>query len=98
MFRSGVPPRICCYANAPEDVQNSNVKQKRTVGFLHHCMSYSSEHREKRNRLYLFIILQFVVQDDAIGLVRLGPGEGDAVHTAAHLVHYRHCGWSCKKT
>lgn len=46
---------------------------------------------------YLFIILQLVVQDDAVGLVGLGPGQGDAVHGAAHLVHDGHGGRSCKK-
>lgn len=47
---------------------------------------------------YLFIILKFIVQDDSIRLVRLGPGEGDAVHRAADLVHYRHSGRSCEET
>lgn len=46
---------------------------------------------------YLFIILQLVVQDDAVGLVGLGPGQGDAVHGTAHLVHDGHGGRSCKK-
>lgn len=46
---------------------------------------------------YLFVILQLVVQDDAVGLVGLGPGQGDAVNGAARLVHDGHCGWSCKK-
>ena len=47
---------------------------------------------------YLFIILQLIVQDDSIRLVRLGPGEGDAVHGATDLVHYGHSGWSCEET
>lgn len=37
---------------------------------------------------YLFIILQLIVQDDSVGLVGLGPREGDAVHSATDLVHY----------
>lgn len=51
---------------------------------LHHC--------------YLLIILQLIVQDDSVRLVRLGPGEGDAVHSAADLVHYGYCGRSCEET
>lgn len=47
---------------------------------------------------YLFITQELVVQDDSIGLVRLGPGEGDAVHSAADLVHDGYCGWSCEET
>lgn len=39
---------------------------------------------------YLLVILQLVIQDDSIGLVRLRPREGNAVHGAADLVHDRH--------
>lgn len=46
---------------------------------------------------YLLIILQLIVQDDSIGLVRLGPGQGDAVHGAAHLVHDGHSRGGCKR-
>lgn len=53
---------------------------------------------QRKGRVYLFIILQFVVQDDSVRLVWLGPGKGDAVHTAAHLVHNRHRRRSCKET
>ena len=44
----------------------------------------TQEHR------YLLIVLQLIIQDDAVGLVGLGPREGDAVHSAAHLVHDGH--------
>lgn len=44
----------------------------------------TQEHR------YLLIVLQLIIQDDAVGLVGLGPREGDAVHGAAHLVHDGH--------
>lgn len=44
----------------------------------------AQEHR------YLLIVLQLIVQDDAVGLVRLGPRQGDAVHRAAHRVHDGH--------
>lgn len=47
---------------------------------------------------YLFIILQLIIQDDSIWLVRLGPGEGDAVHSTTDLVHYGYCWWSCEET
>lgn len=39
---------------------------------------------------YLLIILQLVIQDDSVGLVRLRPREGNAVHGAADLVHDGH--------
>ena len=39
---------------------------------------------------YLLLVLQLIIQDDAVGLVGLGPREGDAVHGAAHLVHDGH--------
>ena len=45
---------------------------------------------------YLLIVLQLVIQDDAIGLVGLGPRQGNAVHGAAHLVHDGHGRWSWK--
>lgn len=48
------------------------------------------------HRQYLLIILQLIIQDDAIGLVRLGPGESDAVHGATDLVHYGYSRWSCR--
>lgn len=48
--------------------------------------------------MYLFIILEFIIQDDSVGLVGLGPGEGDAVHGTTDLVHYRHSGRSCEET
>lgn len=50
-----------------------------------------------KNNYYLLIVLELIVQDDSIGLVRLGPGEGDAVHGAADLVHDGHCGRSCER-
>lgn len=46
---------------------------------------------------YLLIILQFIVQDHAVGLVWLRPRQGDAVHGAAHLVHNGHGRWCCKR-
>lgn len=46
---------------------------------------------------YLLIILQFIVQNHAVGLVWLGPRQGDAVHGAAHLVHNGHSRWCCKR-
>lgn len=36
--------------------------------------------------MYLLIVLQFIVQDNPIGLVRLGPGQSDAVRGSADLV------------
>jgi hypothetical protein len=46
---------------------------------------------------YLLIVLQLVVQDHTVGLVWLGPRQGDAVHSAAHLVHDGHGRWCCKR-
>lgn len=48
---------------------------------------------------YLLVILQLLVQDDSVGLVGLGPGQDDAVHGAAHLVHDGHSrrGWKRQK-
>lgn len=37
---------------------------------------------------HLFVILEFIVQDDSVWLIWLRPGEGDAVHGTADLVHY----------
>jgi hypothetical protein len=42
---------------------------------------------------YLLIVLQLVVQDHTVGLVRLRPRQGDAVHRAAHLMHDGHGRW-----
>lgn len=53
--------------------------------------------KTRKNNGYLLIVLELIVQDDSVGLVRLGPGEGDAVHGAAHLVHDGHSGRSCKR-
>lgn len=41
--------------------------------------------------LYLLIVLQFIVQDDSIGLIGLGPGQCDAVRGSADLVDDGHC-------
>lgn len=46
---------------------------------------------------YLLIVLQLIIQDDAIGLIRLRPREGDAVHRPAHLVHDGHRRRGCKR-
>lgn len=46
---------------------------------------------------YLLIVLKLIVQDDSVGLVGLRPGQGDAVHGAADLVHDGHSGRSCRK-
>lgn len=46
---------------------------------------------------HLLIVLKLIVQDDSVGLVGLRPGQGDAVHGAADLVHDGHSGRSCKK-
>lgn len=50
-----------------------------------------------KNSYYLLIVLQLIVQDDSVGLVGLRPGEGDAVHGAADLVHDGHSGRSCER-
>ena len=42
---------------------------------------------------YLFIVLQLIVKDEAVGLVRLGPGQGYAVRCPGDLVHDGHSGW-----
>lgn len=52
---------------------------------------------ERQKHRYLLIVLQLIVQDDAVGLVGLGPRQGDAVHGAAHLVHDGHSRWSWKR-
>lgn len=41
--------------------------------------------------MYLLIVLQFIVQDNSIGLIRLGPGQGDAAGGSADLVDDGHC-------
>lgn len=41
--------------------------------------------------VYLLIVLQFIVQDNSIGLIRLGPRQSDAVWGSADLVDDRHC-------
>lgn len=41
--------------------------------------------------VYLLIVLKFIVQDNSIGLIRLGPGQSDAVWGSADLVDDRHC-------
>lgn len=45
---------------------------------------------------YLLIVTQLVVQDDAVGLVRLWPRQGEAVHGGANLVHDGNNGGSCR--
>ncbi len=40
--------------------------------------------------MYLLVVLQFVVQDNSIGLIRLGPGQSDAVRGSADLVDDGH--------
>lgn len=45
---------------------------------------------------YLLVVAQLVVQDDAVGLLRLRPRQGEAVHGGADLVHDRNNGGSCR--
>lgn len=42
---------------------------------------------------YLLIVLQLIVQDDSIGLIRLGPRQSDGVRGSADLVDDGHCRW-----
>lgn len=44
---------------------------------------------------YLLVVAQLVVQDDAVGLLRLWPRQGEAVHGGADLVHDGNNGGSC---
>lgn len=44
---------------------------------------------------YLLVVAQLVFQDDAIGLFRLRPRQGEAVHGGADLVHDGNNGGSC---
>lgn len=41
--------------------------------------------------MYLLVVLQLIVQDNAIWLIRLGPGQGDAARTSVDLVDDGHC-------
>lgn len=50
---------------------------------------------ECRRGLYLLVVAQLVVQDDAVGLLRLRPRQGEAVHGGADLVHDGNNGGSC---
>lgn len=43
--------------------------------------------------MYLLIVLQFIVEDHSIGLIRLGPGQCYAVSGPADLVDNGHCWW-----
>lgn len=45
---------------------------------------------------YLLVVAQLVVQDDTIGLFRLRPRQGEAVHGGADLVHDGNNGGSCR--
>lgn len=46
---------------------------------------------------YLLIVLQLIVQDDTVGLVRLRPGQSDAAGSSAHLMDDGHCWWSWRR-
>lgn len=39
---------------------------------------------------HLLVVLQLVLQDDAVGLVGLGPGQGDAGRASVDLVDDGH--------
>lgn len=45
---------------------------------------------------YLLVVAQLVVQDDAVGLLRLRPRQGETVHGGADLVHDGNNGGSCR--
>lgn len=44
---------------------------------------------------HLLIVSDLIVQDDAIGLLRLWPRQGDAPHGGADLVHDGNSGRGC---
>lgn len=44
---------------------------------------------------HLLVVTQLVVEDDAVGLLRLGPREREAVHGGADLVHDGNYRGSC---
>lgn len=44
---------------------------------------------------YLLVVAQLIVQDDAVGLLRLWPRQGEAVHGGADLVHDGNNGGRC---
>lgn len=57
------------------------------------CEQKTEEARLLLAMMYLLIVLQFIVQDNSIGLIRLGPGQRDAVRGSADLVDDGHCWW-----
>lgn len=47
---------------------------------------------------HLLVVAQLIVQDDAVGLLRLRPWQREAVHGGADLVHDGNYGGSCRGT
>lgn len=52
--------------------------------------------RKKEKSSHLLVEAQLVIQDDAVGLLRLRPRQGEAVHGGADLVHDGNDGGSCR--
>lgn len=62
-------------------------------------MRVRHECRGKNRRInwsHLLVEAQLVIQDDAVGLLRLRPRQGEAVHGGADLVHDGNYGGSCR--
>ena len=70
------------------------------MGFPKTSCCLSGAHRaadiRRADAAQLLIVAQFVVQDDAIGLLRLRPGQRDAPHGGTHLVHDGDSGGCCR--
>lgn len=62
-------------------------RQKNTSIQTHTC---------RLNSPHLLIVAQLVIQDDAVGLLRLWPRQCEAVHGRADLVHDGNYGGSCR--
>lgn len=56
--------------------------------------AHSAANLRDADPAHLLIITDLIVQDDAIGLLRLRPWQGDAPHGGTYLVHDGNCGGS----
>lgn len=52
--------------------------------------------QKKKNLSHLLVEAQLIIQDDAVGLLRLRPRQREAVHGGADLVHDGNDGGSCR--
>lgn len=58
--------------------------------------AHSAANVGRADAAQLLVVADLIVQDDPVGLLRLGPGQRDAPHRGTHLVHDGHGGGGCR--